>query len=55
MLLAAPQEIINKFKYENGEPVAICELTEEEQKIFDEFYETFMREKKHRFEDIDED
>jgi hypothetical protein len=55
MLLAVPTEIIKKVDYKNGEPVASGKLTEEEQKIFDEFYKTFMYEKEHRFIIEDED
>ena len=34
MLMATPKEIIGKMKYENGKPVAIGVLTEEEQQVF---------------------
>lgn len=54
MLLATPSEIIGKMKYENGKPTATCELTEEEQKVFDEFCETFEKERNSRFEDTDD-
>jgi hypothetical protein len=55
MLLAVPAKIGKKVDYKNGEPVANGKLTEEEQKIFDEFYKTFMYEKEHRFIIDDED
>lgn len=42
MLIATPKEIIGKFRYINQEPVPICELSKDEQKVFDEFYYTFM-------------
>lgn len=39
------------MKYENGKPVAIGVLTEEEQQVFDEFCEDFERELKQSFVD----
>ncbi len=51
MLMATPKEIIGKMKYENGKPVAIGVLTEEEQQVFDEFCEDFERELKESFVD----
>jgi hypothetical protein len=54
MLLATPKEIIGKMKYENGKPTATCELTEEEQKVLDEFCKVVEREKKNRFRFEDE-
>lgn len=54
MLLAVPKEIIGKIRYVNKEPVAICDLTGQEQIIFDEFHNVFMQEQKNRFEDTDE-
>lgn len=54
MLIATPKEIIGKFRYINQEPVPICELSENEQKVFDEFYYTFMQERSLRFESEDD-
>lgn len=51
ILMATPKEIIDKMKYENGKPVEIGVLTEEEQQVFDEFCEDFERELKERFVD----
>lgn len=51
MLMATPKEIIGKMKYENGKPVAIGALTEEEQQVFNKFCEDFERELKERFVD----
>lgn len=51
MLMATPKEIIGKMKYENGKPVEIGVLTEEEQQVFDEFCGDFERELKERFVD----
>lgn len=51
MLIATPKEIIGKMKYENGKPVEIGVLTEEEQQVFDEFCEDFERELKESFVD----
>jgi len=41
--------IVGKYKYENGVPVATCELSESEQEAFDEFYKDFLEEKESRF------
>lgn len=54
MLIATPKEIIGKFRYINQEPVPIYELSEDEQKVFDEFYYTFMQERSLRFESEDD-
>lgn len=51
MLMATPKEIVGKMKYENGRPVAIGVLTEEEQQVFNNFCEDFERELKERFVD----
>lgn len=55
MLPATPKEIIGKMKYENGKPAATCKLTEEEQKVFDKFYEDFEKELRDRFVDETEE
>lgn len=54
MLPVIPSEILGKVKYKNRKPVATCELTEEEQKIFDEFCEYFDKLCKMRFEVSDD-
>lgn len=41
MLIPIPPEISKKIEFKDGLPVAIEELNEEEQKIFDELYEAF--------------
>ena len=51
MLMATPKEIIGKMKYENGKPVAIGVLTEEEQQVFDKFCDDFEWLQKKRFVD----
>ena len=51
MLMATPKEIIGKMKYENGKPVAIGVLTEEEQQVFDKFCDDFEWLQKKTFVD----
>lgn len=56
MLIAAPKEILGKFGYRNGKPTATCELTDEEQKVFDKFCEDFEELQRSRFgDDTEED
>ena len=49
-MLIYPSELAGKIEYdESGTLVPTCELTEEEQKIFDEFAEADKRESEERF------
>ena len=49
-MLIYPSELAGKIEYdEYGTLVPTCELTEEEQKIFDEFAEVDKRESEERF------
>ncbi len=49
-MLIYPAELAGKIEYdENGVLIATTELTEEEQKIFDEFAEIDRKEDEERF------
>lgn len=41
MLRAIPDILDDKIEFKDGLPIAIEELNEEEQKVFDELYEAF--------------